>query len=156
MDEGVITLRAAGLCQSGLELEQVFLGLNSLLAERLDASVSILLTRDGDGARVRLYARFGELFEPDNPLLPADSITASVLRSGQARIFISDDDWGERKSFIFGGEGTPTRSAIFVPVDRNGKTIAVLSVQSFASAAYRRSDVAIVQACAAGLAACLS
>ena len=156
MDEGAVSLRAAELCRSGLELEQVFLGLCSLLAERMDASIVMLVLRHRDGARVRLYARFGELIEPDNPLLPADSVTAQVLHSAKPRLFVSDDDWIGRASFNFGGEGTPTRSAIFVPIVQANETIAVFSVQSFVSAAYRHTDIATVEACAAGLAACLS
>jgi transcriptional regulator with GAF, ATPase, and Fis domain len=155
VDESVISLRAAELCQSGLALEQVFLGLRELLAERIDVSVVILIARHRDGPHVILYARFGELLKTDNPLLPADSVTASVMRSGTPQLFVSDDDWLERASFTFGGEGTPTRSAIFVPIRHAQDIIGVLSVQSFVSAAYERSDVALVDACAQAISPCL-
>lgn len=143
----------AQLCVEQLPLEQTFEGFCGLLAQAMPAPIVILMVRVPEGLRVESYYRQDTLMKPDNVLLPADSISAIVLRTLQPQIFVNDEDWPERTTFTFGGEGVPTRSAMFVPLIAQGEGVGVLTVQAFVPGAYRERDVAVLEACAPPLAA---
>lgn len=145
--------RTQALCAPGLSLEESFEGIAALLGEFFDAPIVILMTKHEAGARVEAYYRFGALRMPDNPLLGPDSISALVLRTKTSQLFVSDEDWMRRSTFLFAGEGPPTRSAVFVPLLENSETVGLVSMQSFSSAAYGTDDVSILESLAPHLAA---
>ena len=138
----------AQLCAERLPLEQTFEGFCSLIAQAMPAPVVILMVRVGNELRVEEYFRQDSLLKPDNTLLPPDSISAIVMRTMQPQLFVQDEDWPERTTFTFGGEGVPVRSAMFVPLIADGVAAGVLTVQAFIPDAYRERDVDLLEQCA--------
>lgn len=139
----------AQLLEDSLPLDQTFEGFCGLLGQVVPAPVVILMVRAGDTLRVEEYYRQDTLLKPDKSLLPPNSISVDTMRTLQPRMFLRDEDWPERtQQFTFGGEGVPTKSAIFVPLVDDGRGIGVLTVQTFVPDAYRARDVELLERCA--------
>jgi transcriptional regulator with GAF, ATPase, and Fis domain len=140
---------AAQLCSEDLPLEQSFEGFCGLLSQSMPVPVGVLMARVPEGLHVVAYYRQDELVKPDTTLIPATSVSASVVRTKRSKLIVNRQDWPARaQQFTFGGEGVATGSAIFVPLLADDTAVGVLTVQALVSGAYRQSDVDLLERCA--------
>lgn len=83
------------------------------------------------------------------------SISAGIFRDGQRVIlhrpadYITKVDWESRREFIFNDR--PSLSLAFLPLRIHGRTVGVLSVQSYAPGAYNDEQVALLESVIADL-----
>ena len=141
---------AEQLCGEGLPLDQTFAGFCGLLSHAMPVPVGVLMARVPEGLHVVAYYRQDELVQPDTTLIPADTVSASVLRTMRSKVIANRQDWPQRaRQFTFGGEGVATGSAIFVPLLYEGDAVGVVTVQALVSYAYRQSDADLLEQCAA-------
>ena len=145
---GDLVKAAEQLCSEGLPLEQTFEGFCGLLSRAMPVPVGVLMARAREGLHVVAYYRQDELVKPDMTLIPADSVSASVMRTKRSKLIVNRQDWPQRaRQFTFGGEGVATGSAIFVPLLADEIAVGVVSVQALVSHAYRQSDVGLLELC---------
>lgn len=146
--------RVALLFSTKLPLHDIYAQLSGLLTHFVDASSVLIAVGDKDGARLDYNYEGGMGARPDNVAVPADSVVARVLRSGQPMLFCRDEDWPSSKLVSVGGRETQDSvSGIFVPVTFGGTIIGALSVQSLTPDAYDQEDVGMLETCALYLSA---
>ena len=111
-----------------------------LYSAEQDRMRSILLFDVVDGQRREV--------SPRNPHYAPSSALRRILRDGPELTLRTQADMRRNDFLAFGSSERMSASVMYVPLRREGKSIGVLSVQSYAFNAYRQEDLQTLQALA--------
>jgi diguanylate cyclase (GGDEF)-like protein len=137
------------LLSADVELSDLFSRLATLLGSFVDASIVQVAIANEHEAQIAFIFREGAGGRPENPTVAPDGTTARVLKSGEAVLYRTANEWpSERVITLEGHDAERAASAIFVPIRFGGHMVGVLSVQSINVGAYDDEDRALLETCA--------
>lgn len=141
--------RTALLLSANLPLQEVFGQICVLLSAFVDAQFVFISSALNDGVRLEYALIDGVAGVPDDPVLPAASITYSVLSTGKSQLFHNRREWPPAPIPVtVHGRGGCPESGMFAPIVFGGQAVGVLSVQSERVDAYDANDQEALETCA--------
>lgn len=145
-----IVRQTAELLSLGIPLSELFERFCLLLAEFVDASVVFIALQSERGTHIEFAYDHGFSLRDAHIPIEAASQSQLVMQSGQSILMREPEDLPQQRVPLKMPWGTveDTQSAIFVPLRFGAHTIGVLSVQTYRSRAYDRSDLQLLETCA--------
>lgn len=141
--------RTALLLSANLPLQEVFGQICVLLSAFVDAPIVVICSGLSEGVRVEYALIDGAAGVPDDPVLPPESVSFSVLTTGKSQRFDRRGDWpGIPVPVSVQGRSVVPESGLFVPIVFGGQTVGVLAVESHREHAYDESDQEALETCA--------
>ncbi len=141
-----LLLETARVLSSEFDIATLFRKFHGLIARVMDAPmfVGALLVDDGKQLELR-YAAELDQSTTELMLVPTDSLSSVVGRTGEAVIIRRPEDW-DRFRTIDILEGPMPGSGLFVPIKLGDRVLGVFSVQSHRSEAYGQSHLDLLTA----------
>ncbi len=141
-----LLLETARVLSSEFDIATLFRKFHGLIARVMDASIFVgaLLTDDGTRLELR-YAAELDQSTTELMLVPPDSLSSVVVRSGEAVIIRRPEDW-DRYRTVEILEGPGPGSALFVPIKLGDRVLGVFSVQSHRTEQYGQSHLDLLTA----------
>ena len=135
-----LLLETARVLAREFDLDELFRRFHSLIGRVMDASIffAALRTSADDGLEIHYNAEFNRTSN-ERILMPLNTVSGEVLRTGRPVIIRQPEDWDRVRSVALGDALNPA-SALIVPMKLADRVLGVLSVQSNRPRAYSETD----------------
>ncbi len=135
-----LLLETARVLAREFDLDELFRRFHSLIGRVMDASIFFAALRTTDDAALEIHynAEFSRA-SAERILMPMNTVSGEVLRTGKPVIIRQPEDWDRVRSVTL-GEALNPASALIVPMKLADRVLGVLSVQSNRPRAYSETD----------------